>query len=123
MTEAMGNFKVHVIARSPEALRLAVGLACREAPKAVAWSRQGEWFVLHWSHNQSKAGVSAFPVAHGLEEIVGLVTAWLGDNPPHEKEPDIDGSVSKGFELVVSRGDVWSCEMLRVRSVWALHGK
>lgn len=127
MTEAMDNFKVHVVARSRQALVQTIKLGCMDHTNIEAWAEfkdkdGSEWFVLYW-HAPSVVGANKFPTKLNADGIVPIVEAWLAEHSPTEKEPDLDGSVSHGFELKANFGDGWSYEVFRVRPIWAEHHK
>ena len=129
MTEAMDNFRVHVVARSHQALTQAVKLGCMDHTNVEAWSELKDkdgsvWFVLYWHFNPiDAAGFNKFPTKLNADGIIPIVEAWLAEHSPTDPEPDLDGSVSHGFELKANFGSGWSYEIFRVRVIWAEHHK
>jgi hypothetical protein len=119
MSENMDNFKVHVIARSDDALERAVQLAMLDY-QAAAWRGDGDTLILLWS---AKDGSHALPCNMSAADVMPMIRAWLKAHPPaKDKRPDIDGDTSNGFELVGGRAQDFY-DILRVRSIWALHHK
>lgn len=125
MLNPMDSFRVHVVACAPETLELAVALAM-DGGTVQAWTvleskdDGGEWLALHWATPQKSA--TAFPVPLGATVVLTLVSKWLEGRKPHAAAPDLDGSVSRGFELVAEK-DGWSYEQFRIRPIWAEHHK
>ncbi len=123
MSEAMDNFDVKVTAHTTRALELAVELVALRHGSVTGWSERDEWIVLFWSKPAgTNPNYHPFPRPLDSYDTAHMIAKWLEDKEPIDKHPDIDGSVSKGFQLKTqSLG--WHYESLAVRAVWALHGK
>ena len=122
MSEWMDNFKVHVVARSDEALERAVELAMLDY-KAAAWKGDGDTLILFWSATLDK-DVQALPCPLSASGSMPLIRAWLQAHPPpRDQYPDIDGSASAGFELDTGPKDRWSSAFMRIKQIWAQHHK
>jgi hypothetical protein len=117
--DAMSNSTVHVCGCRPGTLGRAIGLAM-DGGTAAAWADVGEWIVFYWHESKGLK----LPSKMGQEAVAGLVASWLLSQEPRDKRPDIDGSVSKGFELTTEQPDRFdSYEQFRVRPIWAEHHK
>ncbi len=124
MSEAMDNFEVRVTARSREAMRHALALIAMDTTKIEGWSVKDGKLLLWWSlgHTKPEDGVSRFMTPTSAADCTDVVMLWLQDNPPKSERPDIDGSVSRGWQLRSERGG-WSYVACTIEPVWALHGK
>lgn len=125
--EAMDNFRVHVIAKSKQALYQAIKLGCVDCTTIEGWTElkneDGDWFILHWHTATSITKVNKFPTKLNIDGIIPIVEAWLAEHSPTDPEPGLDGSVSYGFELKANFGSAWSYEVFRIRTIWAEHHK
>jgi hypothetical protein len=61
----------------------------REVPKRL---------ILCWAKSSARDYVE-FPETLSLEESLDFLIYWLELNDPDEKEPDIDGTVRRGFRI------------------------
>lgn len=124
----MSNFEVVVEARSQEALLLALQLVRLGNSAFVAWREAGgsdaaKALELYWAKPPSPAPeVQMFMAPLDAAGVLSNVLQWLQTAVPPGVEPDIDGSVSKGFRLT-ARQSGWSYVACRIEPVWALHGK
>lgn len=117
MKDNMDNFKAHVRGCEADTLKLAVELAMGD--QAIAhWGLDGEWLCFYWSQC---AAAHPLPLPIKANAVIVMAAEWLLQRKPLDAEPDIDGSVSVGFELIVAEDH--SYELFRVRPIWALHGK
>lgn len=69
-----------------------------------------------------------FPAAMPIRDCVPLIMGWIGGPAAYPPEPDIDGSVRKGW--LVSRGDHWGHVqpyhhevLLSIEPEWMMFGK
>lgn len=84
-----------------------------------AWSVEDDWFILHWHVDKN---THAFPIGLDSVGITSVVNSWLEEHEPNEPEPNIDGSVTIGFEILAGNNG-GHYELFRVRSAWMLHHK
>lgn len=116
--DATDSGLVHVRGCRPATLGRAITLAMDNGT-AAAWGEDGEWIVFYWSETKGLK----LPGKMNAEAVAGLVASWLLGRTPVGEKPDIDGSVSRGFELTTESERFDSYEQFRVRPIWAEHHK
>jgi len=125
-SEHMDNFKFHFVGHQIGNLKAALDLATARHNTIAGWTKDEDWLVLYWhgtTTNQGKTKINPFPSEMSAELIAGFIIGWLRENAPSEREPNIDGSVSRGYEISSKITDGWSYESFRVRPIWAMHHK
>jgi hypothetical protein len=98
-----GDTQVDVTSEGSKHLDLAIRIAMEYH---VTSDRAKEPTVSHWLEEDGKLiflssgtdGGNAFVVPHTREMLIPLIGAWLAKQE-YGEEPDIDGSVSKGWRL------------------------
>lgn len=120
MSECMSNFKFHFMGCSIESLAPAIKLAMAQNPIVTGWSEDEDWLVFHW-HNDKD--VTPLFLAMSWKPLQGIIEHWLEKKKPKEVEPNIDGSCSKGYEILADVRNGWSYEVFRIRPIWAHHHK
>ena len=117
--DAMSNALVHVRCCHAESLRRAIVLAMADGAVA-SWAELDGWIVFYWSDS---CGLK-LPSKMRADAVVGVVAEWCGAHEPREDSPDIDGSISRGYEMTNAGSDRSdSYEQFRVRPIWAEHHK
>lgn len=123
LNEHMDNYAVRVVGHQRATFDLAVRLALGCYATTKAWSVVDGWLVLFWSHGDSDAkNANLLPVPMVATDAAPFIWNWLTRTEPAVKRPDIDGDVSKGFEIQTMNGG-WSYAAFRVRPIWAEHHK
>lgn len=101
----MGNFRVDVCSTRDVHLREAVRM-CFDAHKtAVAVVADERRIVLLWSPVKAE-GVHPLPFPMGHEAAADLLSRWF-KQAEFGRQPDIDGSVSRGFRIQNSLPAYW----------------
>ncbi len=98
-----GDTRVDVSSEGIKHLDLAIRLAMEYH---ITSDRSKEPTVSHWMEEDGKliflwsgtSGGNAFMVPHTREMLIPLIMSWLSKQD-YGHEPDIDGSVSKGWRL------------------------
>ena len=120
----MDNFDLFVIARGKTALTQCFSIAFEtQGVKARGWYEDPDYgFVFLWSTPSSKKGAYPLPVPLSAEAAANMAWEWLAQ-APYPKEPDLDGSVSKGFNAYTNQGALGDYSILAVKPIWAHHHK
>lgn len=121
----MDNFNLDITAEDDSDLLAALKTAFRDIPRgrtAEFWAFDQGALVFLW-HNVPEEGleISRFPVAINGDAAFYIARDFLRANPPAGKEPDIDGSCSRGFRLFTKCGTFYA--ICAVNAVWAHHPK
>jgi hypothetical protein len=98
-----GDTKVDVISEGAKHLDLAIRIAMEyhvtsdrsKEPTVSHWMEEDGRLIFLWSGTD---GGNAFVVPHTREMLVPLILSWL-TKQDYGEEPDMDGSVSKGWRL------------------------
>ena len=120
-SEHMDNFMFHFIGHQAGNLEAAIDLATARHSSVVGWSKKDEWLVFYW-HVKENDNITPFPSKLGAPSLKSFIMGWLRENCPLGNKPDIDGSVSRGYEIL-SDAAGWSYESFRIRPIWAHHHK
>ena len=91
---SMDNGFVTACGCRPESLRQVIALAVEDR-FGVSWEEQGEWLVVYW-HSERGTRLPVRMDAHALAELSLL---WLQQWKPSAPAPQLDGSVSRGWEF------------------------
>lgn len=122
----MDNFILVLEASGREAFKKACNLAFMDNSTAAAFNTSGNSFILYW---HDYAGTTALPYKMSEEAAEIMIWEWLTKHAKYPKEPDIDGSVSKGFLIEAGHDRLYKGQeldryaMLKVTAVWAEHHK
>ncbi len=123
----MDNFHIDITSVGDTALRYALGalLATKYArmETIVGWKDDPEKGLILYKHKSD--AMTPFLAALDLDALVPIISTWLAQQD-YGREPDHDGSNSKGFRLyneVWGRiGDDWA-SIGAIKPEWAWHGK
>ncbi len=126
---AMDNFSVDVTAYKTEILRHTIELIlCHHsivrAYAETEWTNKKKTLVLYWGVGDNDPNKTKFPYDFKLNQTLPFVMGWL-ENQDYGREPDIDGSCSKGWREFNSEGvtNGWGMASFTVQPAWAYHHK
>ena len=78
------------------------GYAVREAGALKSWEGERKVenrIILFWSNSNSAKDYVKFPQPLDVEDATQFLIYWLEMNQPAEDEPDVDGTIVKGFRV------------------------
>ena len=128
MPKPMDNFQVKVVSYGDDHLEAAICLCLNENDRVQAWSinEDAPWqlCLFGWVSDSDKEKVTRLPSPMDRKTIIAFVKGWLREQS-YLKEPDHDGSNSKGFTVTNGAKDGWASHglVLTVEPCWAMHGK
>ena len=116
-TECMDNFEFHYV--GTRNFKEVISLALAKHTSAKAWEEKDGWLIFYW---YTTVCSYPFPVPLKTDALQEFIIEWLRAQDLGS-QPDLDGSCSKGYELLVDPYNTSSYEVFRVRPVWAEHHK
>lgn len=118
----MDNFRLEIVARHDWALEFIVRFIledCRDIRGYYVNADTLQFYHIVWEG--VKPTITEFPYPQKADQLIPFIKGWL-DQVEYPREPDIDGSVSKGWQITTSR-EGWSPFTFAVQPVWAMHHK
>lgn len=118
-----GNFQVHVVSNIELHMHAAMAMAFSGDKKAVAWAvKNGELHL--YSAPENTAFQLPFPMSYDLSAKFAL--EWLGSlkEDQLDKQPDIDGSTSKGWCIDNQHTHIEDWKLLaKIKPIWLMYHK
>ncbi len=124
----MDNFKLDVVADGRENFDRAMAIAFSYHPRAVAFVKEHDRFILMWAEDAQLLPVGQrLPSAADLQAASDLAWAWLQQEADYGAEPVQEGKCTKGFRVYTEESfgvapARWRT-IVGVQPAWAVHSE